>query len=116
MTMRLIDTEEAFEMADEFPAFEEGLADKTDLKDLLKICDTIEARPVVHAHWKRYPDCGVTRCSNCGWSIEECWNSKLCPDCGAQMDGTDTNVGSKGVKIPVISTEDVPKIMEEMEK
>lgn len=43
---------------------------------------------------------------------------KHCPFCGAQMDkfASDTNVGSKGVKIPVISMEDVPKIAKEMEK
>lgn len=83
---------------------------------------TIEAKPVVHAHWEWT---GVLEekmfiCSHCG----ECahydgttwWTDPFCWNCGAQMDGTDTNVGSKGVKIPVISTEDVPKIMEEMEK
>lgn len=56
---------------------------------VLKMIDnepTVEAKPVVHAHWERYPDCGVTKCSNCGWSIEECWDSKWCPECGAQMD------------------------------
>lgn len=43
--------------------------------------------PVRHGRWIHYPDCGVTRCSHCGWSIEECWESKRCPDCGAKMDG-----------------------------
>lgn len=42
--------------------------------------------PVVHGRWIYYPDCGVTRCSHCGWSIEECWESKHCPECGARMD------------------------------
>lgn len=41
---------------------------------------------VVHGRWIRYPDCGVTRCSNCGWNIEECFDSKYCPNCGAKMD------------------------------
>ena len=45
-----------------------------------------DVAPVIHAHWIRYPDCGVTKCSNCGWSIEECWNSDYCPHCGAKMD------------------------------
>ena len=45
-----------------------------------------DVAPVIHAHWIRYPDCGVTKCSNCGWSIEECWDSDYCPNCGAQMD------------------------------
>ena len=45
-----------------------------------------DVAPVIHAHWIRYPDCGVTKCSNCGWSIEECWDSDYCPHCGAKMD------------------------------
>ena len=47
---------------------------------------TADVAPVIHAHWIRYPDCGVTKCSNCGWSIEECWDSDYCPHCGAKMD------------------------------
>lgn len=35
--------------------------------------------------WIRYPECGVTRCSECDWSIEEAWASKFCPNCGAEM-------------------------------
>ena len=42
--------------------------------------------PVVHGRWIHYPDCGVTRCSHCGWSIEECWEPDFCPNCGAKMD------------------------------
>ena len=42
--------------------------------------------PVIHAHWIRCPDCGVTKCSNCGWSIEEYWYSDYCPSCDAKMD------------------------------
>lgn len=38
-----------------------------------------------YGHWISEHDCGVTKCSECGWSIEECicWN--YCPDCGAKM-------------------------------
>ena len=111
MTMRLIDAEEAFEMADEFLAFEEGLADKTDLKDLLNICDTIEAKPVVH-------------CKDCKYNVANRQQDPLdITDytdivCDYFMtDGMEADdFCSKGVKIPVISMEDVPKIMEEMEK
>lgn len=35
--------------------------------------------------WIHRSDCGVTLCPNCGWSIEEAWSSKYCPDCGAKM-------------------------------
>ena len=52
---------------------------------ILKI-QPADVAPVIHAHWIRYPDCGVTKCSNCGWSIEECWDSDYCPHCGAKMD------------------------------
>lgn len=55
---------------------------------------TIDAVPVVHGRWKDYPDCGVTVCSACGWSIEECFYDPTtlkpypyCPNCGARMDG-----------------------------
>lgn len=53
-----------------------------------------DVAPVVHGRWIHYTDCGVTRCSHCGWSIEECWESKRCPDCGAKMgiqDGGDSD-------------------------
>ena len=50
-----------------------------------------DVEPLVYARWIYYPDCGVTRCSHCGWSIEECWESKRCPECGAKMDGGDGN-------------------------
>lgn len=81
---------------------------------------TIEAKPIVHAHWN-----ADGRCTNCGghapfFAYADDWfETKYCPHCGAQMDevASDNNVGSKteGVKIPVISMEDVPKLMEEKE-
>ena len=52
-----------------------------------------DVAPVVHGRWIRYPDCGVTKCSNCGWSIEECWDSDYCPHCGAQMDEKENDNG-----------------------
>ena len=52
---------------------------------ILKI-QAADVASVIHAHWIKYPDCGVTKCSNCGWSIEECWDSDYCPHCGAKMD------------------------------
>lgn len=50
-----------------------------------------DVTPNVKAKWIRYPDCGVTRCSRCGWSIEECWDSKRCPECGAYMKEENNN-------------------------
>lgn len=97
---------------------------------------TTEAKPVVHAHWN---DDG--RCTNCGehapfYAMASTYHkSTYCHGCGAQMDkviveenATTTNNkqkkrvdnhiaedGKKGVKIPVISMDDVPKIAKEME-
>lgn len=58
-----------------------------DCIDLLDSLDAADVAPVVHGMWICYPGCGVTRCSVCNWSIEECWDSSRCPDCGAKMDG-----------------------------
>lgn len=86
--------------------------------DLIGAAPTIEAKPVVRAHWiteqeakemNRYDL--VYSCSDCGhcdWDCTESFAFSYCPHCGAQMD--------ESVKIPVISMEDVPKIMEEMKK
>lgn len=103
-------------------ALEHGFAPESVCGDiLLNFLDnapTIEAKPIVHAHWN-----ADGRCTNCGgyapfFAYADDWfETKYCPHCGAQMDEVagDINGGSKGVKIPVISMEDVPKIMEEME-
>ena len=54
----------------------------------LEALPTIEAKPVVHAHWN---DDG--RCTNCGghapfFAYADDWfETKYCPHCGAQMDG-----------------------------
>lgn len=45
----------------------------------------VDAEPVRYGEWRRYPECGVTRCSVCDWSIEECFSSNYCPNCGAKM-------------------------------
>lgn len=40
-----------------------------------------------HAHWLFMGDVGVTKCSNCDWSICECLNGyEYCPNCGCRMD------------------------------
>lgn len=115
--MRLIDAE----------AFEEEIV-KTmryvpkdavlDVACMVNRAPTIEAKPVVHAHWEEIAN-GFMVCSHCKESVEENRKYSYCPICGAQMDEefvSDNNVGSKGVKIPVISMEDVPKVAKEMEK
>ena len=57
---------------------------------VLSTAPTIEAKPVVHAHWEKW-GCQGTVCSNChGRVLYECdgqeEKSKFCPHCGAQMD------------------------------
>lgn len=50
---------------------------------------TVDAEPVRRMKWIREPDCGITRCSICGWSIEECIDWDYCPNCGAKMEESD---------------------------
>ena len=58
---------------------------------------TVEAKPVVHAHWEEYWDYNYDNysycCSNCGkdaltkeGTMYDQVLTKLCPYCGAQMD------------------------------
>ena len=57
---------------------------------------TIEAKPVVHAHWEfmGYDDHGdsIYACTNCNYNVaatadhRPSKNIKYCPFCGAQMD------------------------------
>ena len=66
--------------------------------DLLEEQPTIEAKPIVHAHWN-----ADGRCTNCGghapfFAYADDWfETKYCPHCGAQMDefAGDINVGNK---------------------
>ena len=46
---------------------------------------TIEAKPVVHAHWEEIAN-GFMVCSHCKESVEENRKYTYCPICGAQMD------------------------------
>ena len=67
------------------------------LSDRLKKAPTIEAKPVVHAHWKEYWDYNYGNysycCSNCGkdaltkeGTMYDQVLTELCPYCGAKMD------------------------------
>lgn len=64
-----------------------GIGGADVMRQLIETQPAADVAPVVHGRWIHYPDCGVTRCSHCGWSIEECWESNYCPNCGARMDG-----------------------------
>lgn len=56
-----------------------------DIKRRIRRLPTIDAEPVVHAHWIEDNDCQI--CSNCG--EEHSWDeyrASYCEDCGAKMD------------------------------
>ena len=123
MTMRLIDAEALEEKIENLITRFKALGRKQVAEDynfaltVLSTAPTIESKPVVRAHWEQvitvvkkiheYEQEDIQyRCDHCGHIVDDFEN--YCGGCGAQM--------FEGVKIPVISMEDVPKIMEEMEK
>ena len=68
---------------------EKGLTSHEELLAYIADAPTIEAKPIVHAHWER--DAFGVWCSRCEKSA--LWNcyemdeeSEFCPHCGAQMD------------------------------
>lgn len=95
---RLIDANEAIEIAKEYYwVFERSRANLADLREVLKDCTTIEAKPVVHAHWvskdtmEKFPYAKNHYCSNCKVDVIECGN--FCTNCGAQMDEKENDDG-----------------------
>ena len=58
---------------------------------------TVEAKPVVHAHWvskdtmEKFPYAKNHYCSNCKVDVIECGN--FCTNCGAQMDEKENDDG-----------------------
>lgn len=54
-------------------------------------CASYPYERVIRAHWICMGDCGVTKCSHCGWNIEEYVEYKRCPECGAHMDEISEN-------------------------
>lgn len=93
--MRLIDAEaffeEEFKRCGDFPLVGTCSKDNEYLGNRLSAAPTIEAKPVVHAHWISKNDHGyewIFVCSNCGYIDGYPFNdrSNYCPNCGAKMD------------------------------
>ncbi len=114
MAERLADVETMIEFVKRYTPCINGETTMECVERSIRNAPTVEAKPVVHAHWVDVnPNLHIgMKCSLCGARIKYSeffnGNHRYCHKCGAQMD--------EGVKIPVISMEDVPKIMEEMEK
>lgn len=94
--MRLIDADallKEFE-ENENALIENGFAPQLVDSDIVTVYvnqqPTIEAKPVVHAHWDNVSG-GRTICTNCGnYPLYDYFGrlklSEICPHCGAQMD------------------------------
>lgn len=97
MAERLIRESDVIKLIDEwldnYPLprhVEKGLMSHKELLAYIAEAPTIEAKPVVHAHWKHETWAGDF-CSNCGKpAIEGRYayqvHTNYCPSCGAQMD------------------------------
>lgn len=120
--MRHIDAEAFIENIRKFlPTIHQSYLAEVVMRIVKEVIDkqpTIEAKPVVHAHWIKGND-GKYYCHNCGYPVEGNITeyAEWCPVCGAKMDELVSNTDelNSSVKIPVISMEDVTKIMEEGE-
>ena len=93
--MRLIDAEaffeEEFKRCGDFPLVGTCSKDNEYLGNRLSVAPTIEAKPVVHAHWISKNHHGyewIFVCSNCDYIDGYAFNdrSNYCPNCGAKMD------------------------------
>ena len=62
------------------------------VKEVINKQPTIEAKPVVHAHWKYYKSASIEffQCSRCSEPVVSN-EYNYCPHCGAQMDDEKNN-------------------------
>ena len=61
------------------------------LREFIMNRPAADVKEVKHGHWIHYPECGVTKCSVCHRSIEECVEYPRCMFCSAYMDEEDKN-------------------------
>lgn len=71
-----------------------------DGEEIIKNAPTIEAVPVRHGRWewlgpnRLVTDCMCGTCSACKIRSKYIVNTMLCPNCGAKMNGGDSNADS----------------------
>lgn len=93
---RLIDANALIDWLTRATGFRTNCDDCTDIdcldciiEEAIKNAPTVEAKPVVHAHWQKYDDSEFCYCSYCGKPSAEddnvSWHG-YCPICGATMD------------------------------
>ena len=65
------------------------------LLGLIEKAPTVDAVPVVHGRWVDAGR-GIKACSNCNHGIKEhmAYANHYCPNCGAKMDGGDSDAKS----------------------
>ena len=63
-----------------------------DLATAIEVAPTVDATPVVHAEWIYHDDDYMPwhSCSECGAIIQHGF-TKFCAECGAKMDGGESN-------------------------
>ena len=61
------------------------------LREFIMNRPVADVEEVKHGHWIYYPECGVTKCSVCHRSVEECIEYPRCMFCGAKIDEEDEN-------------------------
>ena len=64
------------------------------LQTFIMNCPVADVKEVKYGQWIYYPECGVTKCSVCHRSVEECIEYPCCMFCGAYMDEEDENNGT----------------------
>lgn len=61
-----------------------------DFDDIIRAVPSADVAPVVHGRWID-DDCAFMRCSLCGYENDWEWATPYCPNCGARMDGGESN-------------------------
>ena len=81
--MRLIDADELCDDVDNYEFTEHS--DYSNVRDMIDYAPTIDAEPVKHSHWEKSKILSLRQCHTCGHF--EGYNANYCANCGAKMDG-----------------------------